>query len=350
MTAQGSAPLTYQWHHGAVTLSGATNSTLVLTNVQFPDAGNYFVQVSNIAGSTNSVTVTLTVNIPPPDLSVLSIQSPAAILAGQPVSVSWLTTNSGFSAAIAPWQEELLLANNPAGTNATILLTITVTNSLAASNGIVRSPSVIFPGGLSGNYYLAVLVDSAGQVTEANEANNYFVAPTPVLIQSPDLAVAKLTAPPTVLFNQPFNISFVVTNQGNGPAIPIWNDRVFLSPSSSLVPGAIALQTVSSALNPLASGAGYTNSTMVTVPFTAQSQAGGYWILVQADADNSVTESVEANNYAVFAHSRCPVPPLPDLTVGHIDGPHRARSTAGAAVSITAWSWVTTNAGSAHGE
>ena len=58
----GTAPLTYQWYHDDALLSGATAATLVLTNVQFGDAGSYTVAVGNVAGSVTSSAATLTIN------------------------------------------------------------------------------------------------------------------------------------------------------------------------------------------------------------------------------------------------------------------------------------------------
>jgi hypothetical protein len=49
--AGGSAPLSYQWFLNGVALGGQTNSTLLLTNVQPANAGEYYAQTSNGAGS-----------------------------------------------------------------------------------------------------------------------------------------------------------------------------------------------------------------------------------------------------------------------------------------------------------
>ena len=64
--AIGLPPLTYQWQFNAAALPAATNSTLTLTNVQFSQAGDYTVVVSNNAGSVTSAVATLTVILPPP--------------------------------------------------------------------------------------------------------------------------------------------------------------------------------------------------------------------------------------------------------------------------------------------
>jgi hypothetical protein len=60
--ASGTAPLSYQWKRNGTNISGATNISLTLSNVQLSAAGNYSVFVSNSAGSTNSSNAVLTVN------------------------------------------------------------------------------------------------------------------------------------------------------------------------------------------------------------------------------------------------------------------------------------------------
>ena len=71
VTATGTAPLSYQWTFASTNLSGATNSSLLLTNVQAAQAGAYQVVVTNSAGSTNSLAANLRVLVPP----VLSLDS-----------------------------------------------------------------------------------------------------------------------------------------------------------------------------------------------------------------------------------------------------------------------------------
>lgn len=57
----GTPPLQYQWRTNQVAIFGATNSTLVLTNVAITASGNYDVVIGNSFGSSNSPPVTLTV-------------------------------------------------------------------------------------------------------------------------------------------------------------------------------------------------------------------------------------------------------------------------------------------------
>lgn len=66
--ASGTAPLDYQWLFNGAELSGATQSTLLLSRVQPDQAGRYSVRVRNSAGTVTSTEATLTVeqNTSPP--------------------------------------------------------------------------------------------------------------------------------------------------------------------------------------------------------------------------------------------------------------------------------------------
>src|SRR5205814_1352428 len=62
VTATGTAPLAYQWRLEGAAITGATNSTLVISNVQNANAGNYSVRVTNSTGFVVSSNASLTVN------------------------------------------------------------------------------------------------------------------------------------------------------------------------------------------------------------------------------------------------------------------------------------------------
>ena len=64
--ALGAPPLAYQWAFNGKDIPGATGSSLVLTNVQFAQAGQYNVQVTNSLGSVTSTNAALTVTLPTP--------------------------------------------------------------------------------------------------------------------------------------------------------------------------------------------------------------------------------------------------------------------------------------------
>jgi hypothetical protein len=93
VTASGTTPLSYQWQKvglgnlsdGGV-YSGVTSNILTLTSVSPGEAGNYLLVITNVAGTTNSATVSLTVSPPPPvavtPASATSIQLSSTTIPG----------------------------------------------------------------------------------------------------------------------------------------------------------------------------------------------------------------------------------------------------------------------------
>jgi hypothetical protein len=65
----GDMPLYYQWRQETTPLAGATNSSLMLTNLQLSHSGNYTVVVSNGFGTATSAPAMLMVVDPPLDIT-----------------------------------------------------------------------------------------------------------------------------------------------------------------------------------------------------------------------------------------------------------------------------------------
>ncbi|HWA28144.1 MAG TPA: immunoglobulin domain-containing protein [Lacunisphaera sp.] len=61
VTAEGSPAPTYEWYCSTTKIAGATAATLVLNGVQPSNAGSYWVNVTNSAGTVRSAAATLTV-------------------------------------------------------------------------------------------------------------------------------------------------------------------------------------------------------------------------------------------------------------------------------------------------
>jgi uncharacterized repeat protein (TIGR03803 family) len=61
VTATGNLPLAYQWRFDGASIPGASNSSLLLTNVQYANAGNYSVYITNTLGSITSAAAGLRV-------------------------------------------------------------------------------------------------------------------------------------------------------------------------------------------------------------------------------------------------------------------------------------------------
>jgi hypothetical protein len=86
--------LSFQWHRYTTNLPGATNNSLVLTNVQFADAGPYSLFVSNSAGTATSSEAVLDVEPTPPCAAV-----PSGLVSwwsGQGTAADQFGTNDGI--------------------------------------------------------------------------------------------------------------------------------------------------------------------------------------------------------------------------------------------------------------
>ncbi len=85
VTASGTPPLSYQWNFNGTNIAGATNTSLTLTNVQFSQAGNYAVLVTNVYGSVLSSNASLTVT--PDHFAWNTIPSPRYVNTPFPVAI-----------------------------------------------------------------------------------------------------------------------------------------------------------------------------------------------------------------------------------------------------------------------
>ncbi len=131
VSADGTAPLNYQWRLNGTNLTSATATALSLVSVQPTNAGNYTVTVSNPFGSTNSSPATLTVQFDAPSLGIL----PGGT--GQ-VIISWPTNGPSFKL-----QETTNLTSSIIWTSATNVAVVAngkyvVTITAAAGNRFYR--------------------------------------------------------------------------------------------------------------------------------------------------------------------------------------------------------------------
>ena len=143
VVASGTAPLSYQWKKGATILantgniSGATNATLTLTNVQLADAGSYSVTVTNAAGTATSNAAALTAYVP--------TAAPTSQYVTPGSSVMFAVTTSGSGSPTYQWK--LNGTAIPGATNTTY----TVANAQVGNMG----------------FYSVTVTNSAGSIDSA---------------------------------------------------------------------------------------------------------------------------------------------------------------------------------------
>ncbi len=91
VAATGTPPLSYQWRQNGTNIDGATDTSLVLTNVQRSDCANYDVVVTNAIGNITSAPAGLTINFasadafnpsPSPWAYSLAVQPDGKVLVG----------------------------------------------------------------------------------------------------------------------------------------------------------------------------------------------------------------------------------------------------------------------------
>jgi hypothetical protein len=92
VAATGSGNLRYQWQLGGTPIPNATNTTLVITNVQTANAGDYLVIVTNAFGIATSATATLTV------VPITPGSYQAAVVSGSPLAYWQLDETNGTTA------------------------------------------------------------------------------------------------------------------------------------------------------------------------------------------------------------------------------------------------------------
>ena len=101
VAATGTAPITFQWKKNTVDLPGATQATLTLSGVQFADAGNYSVVLTNPIGTTVSTPVALVVNAAPPTIAT----PPAAQTVNAAANASLFVVVSGTAPFTYQWKK-----------------------------------------------------------------------------------------------------------------------------------------------------------------------------------------------------------------------------------------------------
>lgn len=121
VTAGGSTPLTYQWLKNNSPIAGATTSAYAILSAQSGDAGNYSVNITNLAGFTNSTAVSLVINSP-----------------SLPVTLSPAMVNNLFTAQFAAQ----VGSNYVVKTSSNLLTWTTLTNIVANSTSAGFSDSV----------------------------------------------------------------------------------------------------------------------------------------------------------------------------------------------------------------
>ncbi len=125
--------LSYQWKKAGSPISGATNTTLLLTGVTLTSEADYSVTVSNPAGTTNSASAHLTV------LAVPTTGYLGAVLADSPVTLWRLGEGSG-AIAYDTWGSNSAAYSGSIALGASGLITGDANTAINSTGGKVTAP------------------------------------------------------------------------------------------------------------------------------------------------------------------------------------------------------------------
>jgi hypothetical protein len=132
-TTSGPGPFGYQWWWNGVVLTGATNSSLVLSNVTSAANGAYTVDVSNASGSVLSAAAELSV-LGPPAITT----EPQSQTVGVGTTVTFLVTATGAPPLSYQWSFDGQAL--PGATNVNLTLTNVIRVQAGSYSVVITNP------------------------------------------------------------------------------------------------------------------------------------------------------------------------------------------------------------------
>jgi cysteine-rich repeat protein len=260
------------------------------------DSANALVEVNE---TNNSLCSSVQVTVPPVNLQVSAVSAtPAAVAPGSTISTANTVRNAGGVSASSFLVGFRLSADAVYGNADDIALSTTRTvTSLAPAATSTATTTLTVPAGIAlGSYFVCAKADSAGAVTESDEADNAKCTAAPVQVGLPDLTVSQI-APGATTANAGATLSVTdsVTNGG-----PLSAARVYVAYRLSLnsVFGDsddVSITTRRRTSSTLAAFAASTATTTLSLP--SSTPAGTYYVCATADSTSVVTEANEANNW-----------------------------------------------------
>jgi hypothetical protein len=281
-----------------------------------------------------------------PDLQMDSVGIPIAANQGASITLTWKVTNKGNqSTGSKTWKDRIYLSTSQdlrignVGYNEPLLAEFNNPTYLLPGESYIQSKTITIPNYLQGAYYLFIISDNVdatcnnncylywgprsnhgSDIAESNENNNYLyetilINYTPV----PDLKIASMATPSTVLGGDSMTFTYSILNQGNAVArgnqqtnCPqhSWVDQYILSTDSQLVPansiilqsryvillknGSIDCSTETAPFNDylLPDSVAYVTQT-VYIPHTAY---GTYYLHAVTNANSDVYEGLYIGN------------------------------------------------------
>lgn len=232
-----------------------------------------------------------------PDLAVTTFLAPASVVLGRAATVEWRVNNIGSAQALSAGVDRIYLSRSSNSIAQAILVAELAGQPLAAGTSYQRSLSVIPPIQIFGNdpaFYWILVVDAAQSQSEASESNNRAFLPVQVTLPPlPDLLPLGIACPASLAPDQPFQVTWAVTNRGNLSAEGAWVEQVYVSDSLNRSVPLVFLRIT----NSIPAGSSLVRTQFVQLP--ASVLAGPVRLGVSIDRDGELVESNDDNNNAL---------------------------------------------------
>ncbi|MFM7311225.1 MAG: T9SS type A sorting domain-containing protein, partial [Flavobacteriales bacterium] len=314
-------------------LSSIASSEAEIFNCVIPNvtAGNYYILVqadalnvvsteSNSANDLIAIPVTVVVL---PDITITNLAANTVNpFVGQTISISATQLTSTTSSALSARMEYRYSTDNLWSTDDVIIGqdTSSLSSAVLSENEFI---SFTIPSG-TGTRYILARGDAPGLISESNENNNtstltLTVSSADVTITQASVSVNQVTIGQvlTSQFNQTMSgastLATTLTAELRWSTDNLWssNDTYIGQAVSSLTTGV--------------------SSELETLTIAAPSTPGTYYLLIQGDAVNQVTESNESNNLTAIIVT---VTSLPDYTITGLSSSN-AMPNAGQTITIS---------------
>jgi hypothetical protein len=187
VAATGQDPLYYQWFLGAAPVTGGTNATLTINNLQAANEGSYTVVVSNAVSTITSDAATVTIT---------GVGTTASAVASQTncpgTTVNFSTTAAGSGTLSYTWRKGGTIVQGPDGNNSFSIASVAPADA--------------------GQYSVSV----SGDCNTISNSFTLVVAPAPIITLQPQSQTVPMGN------GVVFSVTALTTNAGAAPLSYVW--------------------------------------------------------------------------------------------------------------------------------
>ena len=225
-----------------------------------------------------------------------------SIYQSETMNVSFTVTNSGNTAAGAFRAGVYLSSDASITTGDTFLGYIDVSSINSNGTASLNKDFTIPAAQTAGTYYVGVIADYQGSITEENEANNSAAASATISVQAhtKNIVLQSATIPASATSGQQLSIPYSINNSGN-TASGDFRIGVYISEDATVTTADTLIGYTTNSLNPAQTKSG---SVSATVPFKTVNKT--YYIGMIADDQSAVTETDETDNASSSAAAVTP--------------------------------------------